>query len=243
MTVSRPAVFLFGWLGCRPHQLRQIANFYSDLDVDVEPFIEDPLSHFGIRLQHRSHEALYKKAVDRPILVHLFSLNGETALLSSFTQSGILKPGINLRGLITDSAPGHPVEAMGIRACAQALAPNSPTIAAIARALFPAVFPVVKAAYPGVRDRFVPVDAVFRRPFACPTLVLGSKKDGIVPHADMAEYASAAERAGATVNTRFWDGSGHVRLFKDYAEEYGALVRAFAQAHLIGSRKPGSAWK
>jgi predicted esterase len=80
------------------------------------------------------------------------------------------------------------------------------------------------------------MEALYSDPFRKPTLLLGSERDEILPHSGFVEYRDLLVKKGIPVETRFWKGSGHVRLHKDYPEEYRDAVREFAKKNLLGNK-------
>jgi pimeloyl-ACP methyl ester carboxylesterase len=225
---------ILGWLGCKPRQLQKVARFYDGLDVDRELFIEHPLSLVHVRTQRPAMEAVYRKAVGRPILVHGFSLTGASSLIKIFTDGDLhLRPGIDLRVLIFDSTPCRLSAAVHRHAFPKALFPNSRAGELAAKIVLTPIFDVLMHATGALKWGENLTRQSFARPWKRPTLLLGSERDILVPNSELIAYGEAARRAGAHVETRFWPDSGHIRLSLDHREEYGDLVRAFTKAHLL----------
>jgi pimeloyl-ACP methyl ester carboxylesterase len=232
MALSRPVVVILGWLGSRPKNLRKIARFYDGLGVDCETFIESPVSLLHIREQKSEMNALYKKTLNRPIILHGFSLTGASAIVKTFCDDDfIVKPELDVRGLIFDSMPGRLPADLHRYAFSKALFPNSRFIEKAALLLLRPVFDIFMSNYT-LKYGQTALNKIFRQPWKQPTLLLGSEKDALIPNSELVEYASVARKAGVDLQTRFWPDSGHIRLSLDHADEYKEIVRSFVKRHV-----------
>jgi pimeloyl-ACP methyl ester carboxylesterase len=238
MSVIRPpAVFLLGWLGCKQRHLQHIARFYDGLGVDCVTFTENPISLLRFRSGKSATDALYQKALNRPVIFHSFSLTGASALVKAFAGTRLdFKPEIDVRGLILDSSPGHVNSALPIRGFATVAFPNSPKLAKLAQIVVGPLFNLVVNMSDST-DFGKRVSAeIYAKPCTLPTLLLASEKDEIIPYKDIIEYGEAVAKAGGTVQTKIWPDSGHIRMSKDHPEEYKQLVRAFVQKNLLSQK-------
>jgi len=235
LTQRRPGVFIFGWLGAKPYHLARVASFYDGLGVDCETFIQSHLSLLNIREQTTEMLKLYQKSLNRPVLMHVFSLNGGAVLFKTFADKNLaIKPEINLKALILDSTPGHVNTALYHRAFSQAIFPRSQTNAKIAQSVLKPLFHTfLFFARSHTKAATAYSEQFFAHPFRVPTLMLGSQQDELIPNRDMVEYAEKAARAGVDVRTRFWPDSGHIRLYREHRPEYIDLVREFTKQHLL----------
>jgi pimeloyl-ACP methyl ester carboxylesterase len=235
MAVSRqPVIFLLGWLGCKTHHLKRISRFYDGLGVECVTFVEDVWSLLRFRSSKARFDALYEKGLNRPVLFHAFSLTGTSAIIKTFANNDLdFKPEFDVRGLIFDSAPGSVHPALTIRGFATMALPHSPRLAAVTQAVVGPFFNLFVNLSDSTKFGKGVSDRIYEKPSKVPTLILGSERDQMIPHTEMKAYAEAASRAGTLVQTKFWPDSGHIRLSKDHADEYKALVRAFAQTHLL----------
>ena len=238
MLKAKPAVFIFGWLGAKPYHIARVASFYKDLDVECIPYIQHPISMLNVREDKKGFERLYEKAIDRPVMCHLFSMNGASVFYKAFTGSDlVLKPNINLRALVLDSTPGHINRELYHRAFANALFPRSRYLANAANF---ALKPVFDAFLFGARSHRAEsqkqIRALYRHPIQAPTLMFSSARDELIPFQDQLEYAERAREAGITVQTRIWPDSGHIRMYRDHRPEYISLCRSFAQKYLLQSQ-------
>jgi pimeloyl-ACP methyl ester carboxylesterase len=235
--IHRPAVFLLGWLGCKPRHLQHISRFYDGLDIDRVIFTEDFTSLFRMRSGKAATDALYQKALNRPVLFHSFSLTGASALVKAFADTRFdFKPEIDVRGLILDSSPGHVNAALPIRALATISFPKSPRLAKLAETVGGPLLNLFVNLGDSTEFGKRVSKEIYAKPCTLPTLLLASEQDEIVPHKEIIEYRDAVTKAGGKVQTKFWPDSGHIRLSKDHPEEYKALVRAFVQKHLLGGK-------
>jgi hypothetical protein len=237
--VSRPACFIFGWLGAKPYHLARIKTFYDGLGIDCEVYTQHATSLLDLRPDTQSFSRLYDQALQRPVLCHLFSMNGVSAFLKSFADSKWeVRPEINVKALVLDSTPGHVNTALYHRAFSQALFPHSPALNSIGQSLLSALFRLYLSAAKVHREKRMEQDRrIYERPFQYPTLMLGSKVDALIPYDHMMEYAETARKMGIVVETQFWPDSGHIRTYRDHRPEYIALVRNFAKKYFI---EPGN---
>jgi pimeloyl-ACP methyl ester carboxylesterase len=237
MAVGRPLVVILGWLGSKPRNLQKIARFYDGLDVDRESFIENPLSVVHIRSQRPAMEAIYQKSLNRPVLVHGFSLTGASSMMKIFTDLDMhLRPGLDVRGFIFDSMPCRLDVDLHRNAFPKALFPNSRVGELATKVVLTPIFDFVMNVKGALKWGEHLSRESFLRPWQKPTLLLGSEIDRLIPNSELVAYAEAARRAGAQVQTRFWPDSGHVRLSIDHQDEYRELVRAFAKEHLLNKK-------
>jgi hypothetical protein len=206
---KRAAVCLFGWFGARSAQLSRLAGIYDGLDADVELFKESLVSSLQFREQTADICALRQKVTGRPLLVHVFSMNGAASFLKTLTDERLdLQPGIDLRGLIFDSAParmrlGELPEPFG-----NAMFPRNKWLAAAATFVIRPVFHLYcMASGKGQKDLDRFTRGFFGRPFNVPTLVLASERDTTLEPGHMRDYAESVARAGVPVQTRFWPDS------------------------------------
>jgi pimeloyl-ACP methyl ester carboxylesterase len=233
----RPAIFLLGWLGCKDRHLQHIARFYDGLGVDCITFTENPISLLRFRSGKSVADALYQKALNRPVVFHSFSLTGVSAAIKAFVDPSLnFKPEIDVRGLIFDSSPGHVNAALPIRAFATVAFPKSPRLAKLAQIVVGPLFNLVVNMSDSTNFGERVSHEIYAKPWTVPTLLLASQRDEIIPHKDVVEYAEAVVRAGGKVQTKFWPDSRHIQLSKDHPAEYKALVRAFVQEHLLAPK-------
>jgi acetyl esterase/lipase len=234
MAVQRPLVVMLGWLGSRMRHLQKISKLYDGLDIDRELFIERPLSLMQIREQTTEMEALYQKSLNRPLLVHVFSLTGVSALAKIFTdRKSHPRPNLDIRGLVLDSTPCRVIADMHRDAFPKALFPNSRFLRKATQFFMTPVFDAFINVTGVVKWGEQLTHEIYRQPWTQPTLMLGSMQDQLIPNSEMVEYAKQARKAGAVVETRFWPDSGHVRVSLDHAMEYGELVRGFTKTHVL----------
>jgi pimeloyl-ACP methyl ester carboxylesterase len=237
MAVQRPLVVMLGWLGCKTRHLQKIARLYDGFDVDREFFIEGPLSLIRLREQKTEMEAIYRKSLNRPLLVHAFSLTGASALIKTFTDANVKpRPGLDVRGLVLDSTPCRVTHEIHRKAFPKALFPNSRALERATQLLLTPLFDAFVDATGVIKWGARITAEIYRSPWANPTLMLGSVQDRLIPNSELVAYAELARKAGASVETRFWPDSGHVRVSMDHAAEYAEIVRAFARAHLLAKK-------
>jgi acetyl esterase/lipase len=225
---------LLGWLGCKPRHLQKVARFYDNLDVDRELFIEDPLSLLHIRSQQAAMEAVYKKSLNRPLLIHGFSLTGASSLMKIFTERDMgFRRGLDVQGLIFDSMPGRLSANLHRHAFPKALFPNSRVGEIATKVVMTPIFDVLMNVTGTLQWGERLTRLAFAQPWKRPTLLLGSERDNLIPNSELVAYGDAARRAGANVETRFWPDSGHIRVSLDHRDEYARLVREFTKIHLL----------
>jgi pimeloyl-ACP methyl ester carboxylesterase len=212
-----------------------MATIYDGLDADVETFRESPISSLQIREQRADIFALRQKLSGRPVLVHVFSMNGAMSFLKTLTDDRLdLRPDVDLRGIIFDSSPGRMSLGALPEPLGNAMFPRNRFLAAAATFIIRPIFRLYCLAFDkGQKDIDWFTRGFFGRPFNVPTLVLASERDTTLAPADMREYAESVARAGAPVETHFWPDSQHVRLFKDHRKEYTDIVRKFAEHYLL----------
>ena len=234
MLKSQPAVFIFGWLGAKPYHLSRVASFYNGLGLECIPYIQSPMSLLNVREDKTGFQKLYERAVDRPIMCHLFSMNGASVFYKAFAGPDlVLKPKLNLKALILDSTPGQLNRALYHRAFASALFPRSPPLAQLANFV---LTPVFDAFLVGARSHRAEsqrqIRALYKHPIQAPTQMFCSAKDKLIPFDHQLQYAECARKAGVSVTMRVWPDSGHIRMYREHRDEYSALCREFAKQHL-----------
>lgn len=237
--LKKPAVFVFGWLGSKPRHVHTIAEFYRGMNVEVIPYIQQPVSLLNLKQDQKSFERMYNQALDRPVLCHIFSMNGSSAFYKTFAdEKMIVNPRIDLRALIMDSTPGRVNRELYHRAFSKAIFPKSKVMSALAGAALTPVFDAFLLASKSHRKTTeATIQALYNNPVKVPTLMLGSEQDDLIFSKHMLEYAERARQAGAEVKTRFWGDSGHVRLYKDHRDEYVSLIQSFARKYLCDQSK------
>ncbi|OHS99823.1 hypothetical protein TRFO_33652 [Tritrichomonas foetus] len=227
---KKPAIFIFGWLGAKEYNMEKIKKFYSGIDADLFSIIQSPLSLLNVK-QDKSLDHLYEKAVDRPVVCHVFSLNGASSFYKSLTTDNlILKPRLNIKGLIFDCTPGHINRPLYHRAFSNAMFPKSPKINKVASTILTPVFDVfLLFANKHRKVSKKQVDQLYKHPFRYPTLAITSKKDDLIPYQDVLEYAENLKNTGTAVQTCVFENSTHVKAYHDHREFYSKMVSDFAK--------------
>lgn len=232
-------MFVFGWLGSKPRHVHAIAEIYRYMDVEVIPYIQRPSSLLNLKQDQKSFEKMYNQALNRPVLCHMFSMNGSSTFYKTFAdEKMIVNPKIDLRAVIMDSTPGRVDRKLYHRAFSKAIFPKSRYMSALANiALTPIFDAFLMASKSHRKTTEATIQALYDNPVQVPTLMLGSERDELILHKHMLEYAERARQAGTEVQTRFWSDSGHVRLYKDHQNEYVALIQAFTRNFLCNQKK------
>jgi hypothetical protein len=191
----------------------------------------------GITTQERERETIRRLTAGWPLLFHFFSLNGVGSCFRAFsdlTQPIVaLSPDVDVRTVIMDSTPGRMHPGVYDAGFAAAMSVRGLTGRAASFVLKPFVQGLLALGKPRYATAQKIVDTLYGCPFRSPTLLLGSERDSVLPHAGFVEYGELLAAKGIPVQSHFWKDSEHIRLYKDHPDEYRALVRAFAQAHLL----------
>lgn len=235
MLSKSPAVIAFGWLGCKDYNLRKVGRIYAPENIEFKFMIQSPLSILNIKSDQKKFDEIYNYAKNKDVICHIFSLNGASSFIESLMRPDLtdFKPNLNIKGLIWDSAPGFAAEDTYHEAFAKSMFPKSPRKEKVTSALlnpfFKAFLHFSKKHNEESKEKY---RLVYKNPFKLPQLVMGSKNDSILNWKDMKAYAEKACEAGSDVQTRFWNDSGHVSLYKDHFDEYQQLVLNFARKNL-----------
>ena len=228
ITSSRPAIFAFGWLGAKTKHMNKLNKIYSNMGYQFHSIIQSPLSMLGIQ-KTTKYEELYNQAIGRPIICHIFSLNGAHSFLKTMTDEQYkFKPGLNIRGLILDSTPGKLYPTIYSEAFSKAIFPSYPFLQKISQTGLSLMFKVFfKGHKKHLDEAYSMINSVYQHPFKAPQLILASENDQIVKCDDIKEYEKIARNSGVYVKSRYWPDSGHVGMFRDHMTEYISLIQDF----------------
>ena len=232
---KRPAVLIFGWLGAKPYNINKVARLYSDFDIDHESYIQTPESLLSLKQDTKGFNNIYEMAMGRPIICHVFSLNGASALYKSLTdKKGGFKPNLNIKGLIFDCTPGHPTRNLYHTAFSNAIFPKSPKCRKCANFLLKPAFDLFLLANGNHRrEKSQIVRACYSNPFNIPTMLMTSKKDNLIKYTDVLEYANELRKRNIYEETHVWEDSPHVAMYRDHNEEYKKYVNSFVKKFLF----------
>lgn len=248
---KKPAIFLFGWLGAKNYNLHKISKFYTEtMDVDVFPFIQTPQSLLNMT-RDKGLDDLYQKALNRPLIFHIFSLNGASAFYKSFSatdfnidninnESGknlstndlklILKPNLDIRGLIFDCTPGRVNRSLYHRAFSNAISPKSYLLRKfVSIALTPVFDAFLFFARKHRKLSSLQLQTLYNDPLKYPSLLFTSLKDDLIPCKDVLEYANDVKKNGVTVQTCVFKDSTHVKGYHDHRDFYRRTITDFAK--------------
>ena len=230
----RPTVFAFGWLGAKPKHMIKLNKIYNSMGYDFHSIIQSPFSMLGIKPMTSKYEELYNHAIGKPILCHIFSLNGAHSFLKTMTDGNYrFRPKLNIRGLILDSTPGKLYHDIYSEAFSKALFPSFPLFGKLSQSGLQYLFNIFfKRNKKHLEEAHSMISSVYSHPFKAPQLILASEKDEIVRCNDIKEYENIARNIGVYVKSRYWSDSGHVQLFRDHMEEYIRLMKDFSSRFL-----------
>lgn len=235
---TKPIVLAFGWLGSKQYNMDSFKKIYNSIGLEYKSMIQTYFSVLNISSDDKKFNEMHEAAKGRDTLCHIFSLNGAFSFLNSLMKKDLsgYKEGVNVKGVIWDSSPGHSPDDIYHTAFAKSVFPKSEKMSKMLSSILKPTFNVFlrHSKVHKERTNFM-INHMFESPLTCPQLVLGSKKDYIIKYDDMKGYADSAKRAGADVKTRFWDDSDHVSLYHDHKQEYIGLVKDFAEKVLIES--------
>lgn len=245
---KKPAVFIFGWLGAKKYNMHKISKFYTEnMDVDVFPFIQTPQSLLNMS-RDKGLDKLYEKALSRPLIFHIFSLNGASAFYKSFSANEfklndtknnkeenknlklILKPNLDIRGLIFDCTPGRVNRSLYHRAFSNAIFPKSHVLRQVASiALTPIFDAFLFFARKHRKVSSLQLKTLYNDPLKYPSLLFSSLKDDLIPYNDVLEYANNVKKKGVPVQTCVFKDSTHVKGYHDHRDFYRRTISKFAK--------------
>ncbi|KAI6221552.1 hypothetical protein M3Y95_00973800 [Aphelenchoides besseyi] len=254
VSTTSPICVLLGWGGAQEKQVVKYSQIYESKGCEVIRYI----APFG-RLSGRSFasyrkyaEDLYERALvdirdqpQRPILFHLFSMNG----ISVFTQTWDLlnqKPkGAELKsrvcGLIFDSGPSDTVPSTSAIAFSVAsFPPGGGVLNAIGRMAmyivvfcYVALFRLIQWTKYTLGDRGIyEREICYYRMLKLDDLpknqlYLYSKIDTMIRYFDVDRFAEHQQKLGANVTQRCWPDSNHIQHLRKYPDDYVKLCDEF----------------
>lgn len=239
---KKPAVFIFGWLGAKEYHMDRVKSFYEEIGVPAFSIIQPFKSIINISNNQQKINEFVNEARNRPLIAHVFSLNGSSALLKCFADSSYqLKPEIQMNGLILDSAPGHVDRPLYRKAFSKALFPRSNTLSSISSvAMTPFVDIFLLFAKNHRKETDSMIKHIYDHPFTCPTLIFSSEKDQLIKNQDVREYEMKARAAGAIVSSKYYPDSDHIRIYRDHRAEYKQLIQEFTHKYLTENKNTNS---
>ena len=228
--LKKPTIFIFGWLGAKDFNLNKISCFYKNAGFETESIIQSPTSLLNIK-RDKSLDEFYKKAIGKPIVCHLFSLNGASAFYKSFTSNNlIIKPNLNIKGFIMDCTPGHVERALYHRAFSNALFPNSPQLKSAMSGLLTPLFQLfLWCARSHRKESARMLRSLYNNPLQYPTLAITSKKDDLIPYQDVLEYVNNLKKTATPVQDCVFYDTTHVKAYHDHTKFYKNMVTNFAK--------------
>lgn len=229
LSEKKPLIAIFGWLGAKPRHIAEIKSIYKGLPVETVAHVQKPLATLNIRSEKKVVDDIYRRSQGRPLLCHVFSLNGASALVKTFSENYKWRENVKFSGIIWDSTPCLPYPDTYRAAYSRAMFPHHKAMAKITESLLYLPF----AAYQTLGRKHLKefeqmLGMIENVPPLCPQLFLSSLKDDFVPTADVMYHADRIKEMGADVDMRVWDDSGHIRMFRDHPSEYNSLVLDFA---------------
>lgn len=241
---KKPAIFLFGWLGAKKYNLHKISKFYTDtMNVDIFPFIQTPQSLLNIT-RDKGLDEIYNNALNRPILIHIFSLNGASTFYKSLSENNLpldknvpdndlkltLKPNLDIRGLIFDCTPGRVTRSLYHRAFSNAIFPKSLFLRQTASFALTPIFDLfLFFARKHRKISSLQLKTLYNDPLKYPSFFFTSKKDDLIPSKDVLEYANEVKNMGLPVQTCVFEDSTHVKGYHDHRDFYRRTITDFAK--------------
>lgn len=248
---KKPAIFLFGWLGAKKYNMHKISKFYTEnMNVDVFPYIQTPQSLLNMS-RDKGLDDLYERALGRPLIFHIFSLNGASAFYKSFAANNfkiedindkkeedlskndlklILKPNLDIRGIIYDCTPGRVNRSLYHRAFSNAIFPKSHLLRQfISIALTPIFDTFLFFARKHRKISSLQLQSLYNDPLKYPSLLFTSLKDDLIPSKDVLEYADDVRKRGVPVQTCVFKDSTHVKGYHDHRDFYRRTITKFAK--------------
>lgn len=217
------------------------------MNVDVIPFIQSPESLLNLS-RDKGLDNLYKIALNRPIIFHIFSLNGASALYKSFTLNDklfdlkklsntndkdlklILRPNLDIRGMIYDCTPGTVNRSLYHRAFSSALFPHYPKFKSIASLCLTPIFDLfLLLASKHRKMSTIQLKSFYNDPLKFPSLFFASKSDDLIPYTDVMAYANKVKQCGVPIQTCIFKDSTHVKGYHDHRLFYKRTVSEFAK--------------
>lgn len=238
-TQKKPAIFIFGWLGAKEYHMDRVKSFYEEIGIPAFSIIQSYKSILNISSNQQKINEFVNEAQDRPLIAHVFSLNGASAFLKCFTDETLkLKPAIQMKGLVLDSTPGHINRTLYHRAFSKALFPRSNILSSIANVvLAPGFDAFLLLARKHNKESERMIKHIYEHPFTCPQLIFSSEKDKLIRNQDVREYEMKAREAGAIVTSKYYTDSDHIKMYRDHRPEYKQLIQEFACKYLIESNE------
>ena len=226
---AKRAAVLLGWTGGKLKHVRRHERIWHDLDVrtvTAAQSIDDTFFPPAWTRLEATADAALDAVGGGPVIAHAFSNGGVLLLLKMLERA----PGLDVAGLVVDSAPSPPgvvrpaaapvvilSAGLGAAEAARTLARHAP-YALAAEALRP------------LRGTPPPLDALAT--FAdvgttCPELYLFSEGDGLVPPRGIRAHAAERAARGVDVALREFDDSPHCGHYRAHPVDYARAVADF----------------
>lgn len=228
---KKPLVLAFGWLGSQDYHMHSFEKIYKNAGYDFKFMIQSKLACLDLKQDTKKYEEMYDAARNRPVMCHIFSLNGAFGFLNSMKQNNYIdfKPDLNIKGMIWDSAPGRGAGDHYNRPFARAIANRSEVMYQFLKyALIPPfkLFYLFSHNHRKLRDQRI--QSMYNHPFPFKQLLIASKYDRVIKYKDMMEYVNNAKKQNVDITTKIYNDSDHVMLYHNHKDEYTRLILDFA---------------
>uniref|UniRef100_A0A914WY02 Transmembrane protein 53 n=1 Tax=Plectus sambesii TaxID=2011161 RepID=A0A914WY02_9BILA len=249
-----PLVFLFGWAGCRDRYLAKYGAMYDKQNCMTVRYTtplhkvraQGGYSGFALHV-YEAFADLH--AEDRPIVFHVFSMNGCSLFSSLWDLLDSVDDGIavkaRVKGLVFDSCPAHTSSWQSANAISFATMPPptySDSIRFLYRCLLAAYF-LTRRAQVWIQSWWDPrayakQSAYYRMmeyaDLPKDQLYLYSKADDICTYESIEEFRATQVVTGARIDAICWPDSPHVDHGRKYPEEYSNACIAFLRKVVRG---------
>ena len=232
--ISKPLVLTFGWLGSKERHMKQIEELYKDLNIEFKYLIQSHLSILGIKENKKKFIEIYEYSKNRNIFCHIFSLNGLSSISKSLLKEDLtFFSNLNIKGIIWDSSPGKISKNLYHKSFAKAIFPNNKILENVSSLLFQPSFYLFNNLFKKNNlNSLNKINLLYKKPFNYPQLIFASKNDQIISFNDINEYLNICKNKNIKINFKFWNDSGHIRLFKDYPIEYKEILNKFIKKNV-----------